>query len=59
METIRIGKYEWQKYVGDEGQDVYVAQFMVPEGDILGEYPDDTMYDIVIDKDTDFYLARS
>ena len=32
---------------------------MVPEGDILGEFPEESMYDIVIDRDTDFYLPSA
>ena len=58
METIRIGEYEWQKSVGDEGQDVYVAQFLVNEEDVLGHFPSEDQYDIVIEKDTDFYLPQ-
>ena len=56
MEEIKIGKYVWQKHKGDEGQDVYVAKFMIPENDILGKYVDNDSYDILIDNDADFYL---
>ena len=56
METVRIGQYEWQKSVGSEGQDVYIANFLVNEDDVLGQYPSEELYDIVIEKDTDFYL---
>jgi hypothetical protein len=56
MEEVRIGKYMWQKYKGDEGQDVYIAQFMIDQDDLLGKYVDDTSYDILVDNDADFYL---
>lgn len=56
METIRFGKYEWQKYTGDEGQDVYIARFMIPSDELLGSYVDDSSYDILIDNDADFYI---
>ena len=56
METIRIGQYEWQKSIGDEGQDVYVANFLIDEDEVIGQYPSEELYDIVVDKDTDFYL---
>lgn len=56
METIRIGNYEWQKYTGNEGQDVYVALFSVNKDDLLGKYPTEGDYDILIDNDADFYL---
>ena len=56
VELVQIGEYVWEKSVGDEGQDVYVAQFVVDQDDILGKYVDEDSYDIVVDKDTDFYL---
>jgi hypothetical protein len=56
MELIEINGRKWQKYVGDEGQDVYVAQFMVGEDELLGKYVDDNSFDILIDNDADFYL---
>lgn len=56
MELIEIGGRKWQKYVGDEGQDVYVALFVEDEEDVIGKYVDETSYDILIDKDADFYL---
>lgn len=56
MERIRFGKYEWQKYKGEEGQDVYVAQFLIPSEEILGKYAEESSYDILIDNDADFYL---
>ena len=56
MEQIKFGGYSWQKYQGDEGQDVYVAEFIIPSEKLLGTYADDTSYDILIDNDADFYL---
>ena len=56
METIKIGGYEWQKYKGSEGQDVYVAMFIKDQTDLLGHYATDESYDILIDNDADFYL---
>ena len=59
MERIRIGKYEWDKYEGDEGQDVYVAKFLIEDDAVLGTYVDETSYDILVDNDADFYLPSS
>lgn len=59
MEIVEIGGRKWQKYVGDEGQDVYIAQFVVDEEDVIGKYVDDTSYDILVDRDADFYLPPS
>jgi len=56
MEEIKFGNYVWQKYKGDEGQDVYVAQFMIKDEDVIGRYVDDSSYDILVDNDADFYL---
>ena len=56
MEVITINGNRWRKFIGDEGQDVLVAEFMIPEEKVLGEYPSEELYDLVIDKDTDFYL---
>ena len=56
MKTVEINGYKWLKSKGDEGQDVYVAQFMVKDDDVLGKYVDDSSYDILIDNDADFYL---
>ena len=56
METIVINGFKWDKFVGDEGQDVLVAHSLVPADKILGEYPSEEMFDLVIDKDTDLYL---
>jgi hypothetical protein len=55
MEEININGRKWQKYKGDEGQDIYIAQFM-PEEDLLGKYVDNDSYDILVDSDADFYL---
>jgi hypothetical protein len=59
MEIIEINGRKWQKSIGDEGQDVYVAQFVIDEDSSLGKYMDDNSYDILIDKDTDFYLPNT
>jgi hypothetical protein len=56
MEVVKIGGREWQKYKGDEGQDVYIAQFIIDENKLVGKYVDDESYDILIDNDADFYL---
>lgn len=56
MERIEFGGYRWQKYKGDEGQDVYIAEFMIPSDEVLGQYVDDDSYDILVDSDADFYL---
>jgi hypothetical protein len=56
MELIEINGKQWQKYVGDEGQDVYVAMFATDQDDLLGKYADEGSFDILIDKDADFYL---
>lgn len=56
MEVVSIGGRQWQKYKGNEGQDVYIAMFMEDEEKVLGQYVDDTSYDILVDKDADFYL---
>jgi hypothetical protein len=56
MEEIVINGRKWQKYKGDEGQDVYIAMFMVNDEDVLGHYVDDDSYDILVDNDADFYL---
>ena len=59
MEVITINGNRWRKTIGDEGQDVLVAEFMVDEEKVLGQYPSEELYDLVIDKDTDFYLPSS
>ena len=56
MELVEINGYKWQKYVGDEGQDVYVAMFLENEEDVIGKYVDHSSYDILVDNDADFYL---
>jgi len=56
MEVVSIGGRQWQKYIGDEGQDVYVAMFMEKDEEELGHYVDESSYDILIDTDADFYL---
>jgi hypothetical protein len=56
MEVININGNRWIKSIGDEGQQVLVADFMIDETEVLGEYPSEALYDLVIDKDTDLYL---
>lgn len=58
MEVIKIGGRVWHKFKGDEGQDVYVAQFIDNAEELLGKYADETSYDILIDSDADFYLPQ-
>ncbi len=58
VEEIRFGSRVWWKSKGDEGQDVYVAQFMSDENEMLGKYVDSSSYDIVVDEDADFYLPK-
>ena len=59
MELVKIGNYVWEKSVGDEGQDVFVAQFIVEDDEVLGKYLDDSSYDILVESDADFYLPSS
>ena len=59
METININGYKWFKTIGDEGQDVLVADFMVDEEKVLGEFPSEALYDLVIERDTDLYLPAT
>ncbi len=59
MEVITINGNRWRKTVGHESQDVLIAELMVSEEKVLGQYPSDELYDLVIDKDTDFYLPSS
>jgi len=40
METIEINGHKWLKGKGDEGQDVYVAQFKIKDDDVIGKYAD-------------------
>ena len=56
MEVIEINGRKWDKFKGDEGQDVYVAHFLENEEDVLGKYVDETSYDILVENDADFYL---
>lgn len=56
MEIVEINGKKWQKYKGNEGQDVYIAMFVEDEEDVLGKYVDESSYDILIDSDADFYL---
>jgi len=58
MEEVKIGNHVWQKYKGDEGQDVYVSKFISNGNDLLGKYVDSDFYDIVVDSDADFYLPK-
>lgn len=57
MEIVKINGYEWQKTVGEEGQDVYVAQFKNNCEHQLGTFMEDTDYEFVINSDADFYAA--
>ncbi len=59
MEIIEISGRKWQKYKGEEGQDVYIAMFIEEEEELLGKYVDESSYDILIDNDADFYLPPS
>jgi hypothetical protein len=59
METIEINGRKWDKFKGDEGQDVYVAHFLENEEDVLGKYVDDTSYDILVESDADFYMPAT
>tara|TARA_B000000557_G_scaffold261706_1_gene261137 strand:- start:896 stop:2296 length:1401 start_codon:yes stop_codon:yes gene_type:complete len=58
MEVIKIGERIWHKFKGDEGQDVYVAQFIDNAEELLGKYADESSYDILVDSDADFYLPQ-
>ena len=59
MEKIEINGNVWTKFKGDEGQDVYIAEFMIKSEEVLGKFADPESYDIVIDSDTDFYLPSN
>ena len=39
MEVIEIGGYKWTKTIGDKGQDVLVAQIIIEDEKVLGEFP--------------------
>ena len=56
MEEIKINGRTWLKGKGDEGQDVYIAQFVEDEDKLLGKYVDNNSYDILVENDADFYL---
>jgi hypothetical protein len=56
MEIIDINGRKWQKFKGDEGQDVYVALFVQNQDSLLGKFATEESYDIVIDSDADVYL---
>ena len=56
METVSIGGRTWTKSKGDEGQDVYVAQFVADQESLIGQYATEESYDILVDSDADFYL---
>ena len=48
MEKIEINGNVWTKFKGDEGQDVYIAEFMIKSEKVLGKFADPESYDIVI-----------
>ena len=56
MEIIEINGNKWQKFKGDEGQDVYIAMQVLDEEKVLGTYVDESSYDILIDSDADLYF---
>jgi hypothetical protein len=56
VEKINIGGNQWLKYKGKEGQDVYVAMFMIDQNKLLGKFVDESSYDLLVDEDADFYL---
>jgi len=56
MEEITINGNTWQKYKGDEGQDVFIAKFMIDQDKLLGKYVDESFYDVLIENDADVYL---
>ena len=56
MEIVEINGNKFKKFKGDEGQDVYVAQFQLNEDNYLGRFPDKDSYDLLIENDCDFYL---
>jgi len=56
MEIVQFGDYKWQKYKGKEGQDIFVALFMVEEEGLAGKTAEESDYDILIQDDADFYL---
>lgn len=56
MEEININGNKFQKYKGDEGQDIYIALFKLDEEEVLGKYVDETSYDVLLENDADVYL---
>ena len=59
MNIVTIGGRSWQKSIGDEGQDVYVALFIEDSEALKGQYPDESHFDIVVDQDADFYMPST
>jgi len=59
MEKITIGNYSWSKFTGDEGQAVYVADFIIDEESVIGTFVDSDSFDLLIDHDADFYLPST
>lgn len=58
-EILTIAGRSWEKFQGDEGQTVYVAQFVVEEEDVIGKFVDDSSFDLLIDHDADFYMPST
>jgi len=56
---VEIGSSRWHRSIGDEGQDVLVAQFQIDEEEVLAAFPSEKLYDLVINEDTDLYLPTS
>lgn len=56
MEIVEINGNKLKKFIGKEGQDVYVATQVIDGEKVIGKYVDEDSYDILIDKDTDFYF---
>ena len=59
MNIVTIGGRSWEKSIGDEGQDVYVALFIEDSEALKGQYPDESHFDIVVDQDADFYMPST
>jgi hypothetical protein len=59
MEELNFNGNKWLKYKGDEGQDVFVAKFVIASDKLLGEFVDESFYDILIDGDADVYLPAA
>ena len=56
IEEINIGGNKWLKYKGAEGQDVYVAMFMIDQNKLLGKFVDESSYDLLVDEDADIEM---